>query len=167
MPIVKNDKFHCTAIALIEVIKRYKSMDMKNLFTDSQKRAEYSRYYRNMQDKLARTQRKLSKCSKGSNNYYKQKRVVAKLHEKVASQRKNFLHKISNRIANDYDAVCIEDLGMKAMARSLNFEKSVMDNGWGNSFLNYKLEDRGKVLVKIDKWYPSSKRCVGHTGIAR
>ncbi|MCL4408225.1 MAG: transposase, partial [Thermotogae bacterium] len=137
-------------------------MDMKNLFTDSQgKRAGYPRYYRKMQDKLSKEQRKLSKCVNGSNNYYKQKRAVAKLHEKVANQRRDFLHKLSDRIVNDYDAVCIEDLNMKAMGQCLNLGKSVADNGWGmfTSFLNYKLEDKGKVLVRVDKWYPSSKTC--------
>lgn len=137
-------------------------MDMKNLFTDSQgNRAEYPHYYRQMQEKLAREQRKLSKCKRGSNNYYKQKLIVAKLHEKVANQRKDFLHKMSNQIANDYDAVCIEDLNMRAMGQCLNLGKSVSDNGWGmfTTFLNYKLSDRGKRIVKIDKWYPSSKAC--------
>lgn len=137
-------------------------MDMKNLFTDSQgNRAKYPRYYRQMQDKLAREQRKLSHCKRGSNNYQKQKIVVAKLHEKVANQRKDFLHKLSNQIANDYDGVCIEDLNMKAMGQCLHLGKSVADNGWGmfTTFLGYKLADKGKSIVKIDKWYPSSKTC--------
>ena len=137
-------------------------MDMKNLFTDSQgNRAEYPRYYRQMQDKLAREQRKLSKCKRGSNNCCKQKLKVAKLHEKVANQRKDFLHKLSAQIANDYDGVCLENLNMKAMGQCLNLGKSVADNGWGmfTMFLEYKLAERGKPLVKIDKWYPSSKSC--------
>lgn len=137
-------------------------MDMKNLFTDSQgNRAEYPRYYRQMQDKLAKEQRRLSKCVRGSNNYHKQKLKVAKLHEKVANQRKDFLHKLSNQIANDYDAVCIENLNMKAMSQCLHLGKSVADNGWGmfTTFIGYKLVDRGKPIVKIDKWYPSSKMC--------
>ena len=137
-------------------------MDMKNLFTDSQgNRAEYPRYYRQMQDKLAREQRKLSKCERGSKNYYKQKLKVAKLHEKVADQRKDFLNKLSNQIANDYDGVCIENLNMRTMGQFLHLGKSVADNGWGmfTTFLEYKLAERGKPLVKIDKWYPSSKAC--------
>ena len=137
-------------------------MDMKNLFTDSQgNRAEYPRCYRQMQDKLAREQRKLSKCELGSNNYYKQKLKVAKLHEKVADQRKDFLHKLSDQIANDYDGVCIESLNMRAMGQCLHLGKSVADNGWGmfTTFLEYKLAEKGKPLVKIDKWYPSSKAC--------
>lgn len=137
-------------------------MDMKNLFTDSQgNRSEYPRYYRKMQGKLAREQRKLSKCKRGSNNRYKQKIVVAKIHEKIANRRKDFLYKLSSQMANGYDAVCIEDLNMKAMGQCLNFGKSVADNGWGMfmAFLGYKLADKGKELVKIGRWYPSSKIC--------
>ena len=136
--------------------------DMKNLYTDSNGiRAEYPRYYRKMQDKLAREQRKMSHCQKGSNNRNKQRLCVAKLHEKIANQRKDFLHKLSNQIANDYDVVCIEDLNMIAMSQCLNLGKSVSDNGWGmfTVFLNYKLKDKGKQLIKISKWFPSSKLC--------
>ncbi|MDL2214406.1 transposase [Clostridia bacterium OttesenSCG-928-O13] len=121
----------------------------------------YPRYYRAAQERLAREQRKLSKCQKGSNNRNKQRKRVAKLHEKVANQRKDFLHKASRQITNAYDVVCVEDLDMKGMAQALNFGKSVMDNGWGSfvTYLGYKLSDEGKCLVKIDKWYPSSKTC--------
>ena len=77
------------------------------------------------------------------------------------NQRKDFLHRLSRQIANTYDCVCIEDLDMKAMSQALNFGKSVADNGWGmfTTFLKYKLEDLGKQLIKIDKWFPSSKTC--------
>ena len=68
---------------------------------------------------------------------------------------------MSARIANGYDVVCVEDLDMKAMSAALNFGKSVHDNAWSTflTFLRYKLEDRGKKLVVIDRYYPSSKRC--------
>ena len=137
-------------------------MDMKNLYTDNNGiRAGYDRYYRKAQEKLAKEQRKLSHCKKGSNNRNKQRIKVAKAHEKIANQRKDFLHKLSNQIANDYDVVCIEDLDMKAMSQCLHLGKSVADNGWGmfTTFLKYKLTDKGKSLIKIDKWFPSSKTC--------
>ena len=135
---------------------------MKELYVASDgSSACYPRYYRQALDKLAKEQRKLSKCKKGSNNRNKQRIKVAKLHEKVTNQRKDFLHKQSRQITNAYDCVCIEDLNMKAMSQALNFGKSVADNGWGmfTSFLSYKLREQGKSLVKIDKWYPSSKTC--------
>ena len=87
--------------------------------------------------------------------------IYSKLHEKVANQRKDFLHKQSRKIANVYDCVCIENLNMQAMAQSLNFGKSVSDNGWGmfTAFLKYKLEELGKRFVKIDKFFASSQLC--------
>ncbi|HBN11069.1 MAG TPA: transposase [Ruminococcus sp.] len=135
---------------------------MKELYVASDNTsAEYPRYFRKSQEKLAREQRKLSKCVTGSQKRNKQRLKVAKLHEKVANQRKDFLHKLSRQIANAYDCVCIEDLDMKAMSQALNFGKSVADNSWGvfTTFLKYKLEDLGKQLIKIDKWFPSSKTC--------
>ena len=135
---------------------------MHELYKDSNgNEPQYPRYYRQAEKKLAREQRKLSLMQKGSNNRNKQRVKVAKLHEKVASQRKDFLHKQSRQIANVYDCVCIEDLDMKAMSQSLRFGKSVSDNGWGmfTTFLAYKLEEMGKQLVKVDKFFASSQTC--------
>ena len=86
---------------------------------------------------------------------------VARLHEKVANQRKDFLHKLSRQIANANDAVAIEDLNMRGMAQGLHLAKSTNDNGFGmlKTFLAYKLSEQGKFLIVIDKWYPSSKTC--------
>ena len=121
----------------------------------------YPGYYRKAEKKLAKEQRKLSRMQKGSKNRDKQRIRVAKLHEKVSNQRKDFLHKQSRQITNACDCVCIEDLDMKAMSQSLNFGKSVMDNGWGmfTAFLKYKLEEQGKRLVKVDRFFASSQIC--------
>ena len=135
---------------------------MPELYVDSiGGNPSYPHYYRGAQKKLAHEQRKLSRRKKGGKNREKQKRKVARLHEKVANQRKDFLHKQSRQIANAYDAVCIEDLNMKGMSQTLNFGKSVSDNGWGafTQMLDYKLAEQGKRLVKVDKWFPSSKTC--------
>lgn len=135
---------------------------MKELFVSSDGEfAYYPRYYRQSSDKLKRESRKLSKCVKESNNRNKQRIKVAKLHEKVSNQRKDFLHKLSRKITNSYDGVCIEDVNMQGMSQALNFGKSVADNGWGMfiAMLSYKLSEQGKQLVKIDKWFPSSKTC--------
>jgi len=123
--------------------------------------ANYPRFYRQALKKLEREQRKLSKMQKGSNNRNKQRIKVARLHEKVTNQRKDFLHKQSRQITNAYDCVCIEDLNMKAMSQAMNFGKSVADNGWGmfTTFLQYKLEEAGKQLVRIDKFFASSQLC--------
>lgn len=134
----------------------------QSLFVDSQANpADYPKFYRQAEEKLKKAQRKLSKRKKGSKNREKQRLKVAKLHEKVANQRKDFLHKLSRQIANAYTAVAIEDLNMRGMAQSLNLAKSTNDNGFGmlKVFLAYKLAEQGKQLVIIDKWFPSSKRC--------
>ena len=135
---------------------------MLELYKDSDgNEPAYPRYYRQAEKRLKREQRKLSLMQKGSKNRDKQRRKVAILHEKVASQRKDFLHKQSKKIANSYDCVCIEDLDMKAMSQALHFGKSVSDNGWGMfvTFLQYKLEEMGKKLVKVDKFFASSQTC--------
>lgn len=135
---------------------------MDGLFVDSEgKKANYPKFYRQMLEKLAKEQRKLSRKKKGSLNWNKQRIRVAKIQEKVANQRKNFLHHQSKKLVTYYDAVVIEDLNMKGMSKALKFGKSVTDNGWGmfTSFLQYKLKEQGKQLVKIDKWFPSTKTC--------
>ena len=110
---------------------------MQELYRDSEGREpEYPGYYRKAEQKLKREQRKLSKMQKGSKNRGKQRIRVARMHEKVAAQRRDFLHKQSRKIADAYDCVCIEDLDMKAMSQALHFGKSVLDNGWG-IFVNF------------------------------
>lgn len=128
---------------------------MHELYKDSNgNEPAYPRYYRRAEKKLKREQRKLSLMRKGSENRNKQRKKVAKLHEKVANQRKDFLHKQSRQITNAYNCVCIENLDVKAMSQCLNFGKSVSDNGWGMfvNFLQYKLEESGKKLIKVDKF---------------
>ena len=135
---------------------------MNGLYKDSNGHcANYPKYYRLAECKLKKEQRKLSLMEKGSNNRNKQRIRVAQLHEKVANCRKDFLHKLSRQIVRVYDCVCIEDLNMKAMSGGLNLGKSVCDNGWGmfTTFLKYKLEELGKVLIKVDRFFASSKTC--------
>lgn len=103
----------------------------------------------------------LGNAQNGTKMKHKQKNKVTKLQEKTANQRRDFLHKKSYMLANNYDAVAIEDLDMKVMSKALKFGKSLSDNGWSTftTFLKYKFEDRGKSFIKIDKWFPSSKMC--------
>ena len=97
----------------------------------------------------------------GSNNYQKQRIKINKIQEHISNQRKDWLHKLSTELANEYDYVCIEDINMQDIAQSLKLGKSTYDNGFGmfRVLLNYKLIDREKQLIKIDKWFPSSKTC--------
>ena len=130
------------------------------VFSDGS-RAEYPGYYRLAQERLARDQRRLSKCKKGSRNYEKQKRRVALRHEKIRNQRKDYLHKLSRDLADRYDVIAVEDIDMQAMSRSLHFGKSVADNSFGafRTMLAYKLEEQGKSFVKVGRFFPSSKMC--------
>ena len=139
------------------------------LFVDSNgRRGVNHKFYRKTQKKLAKEQRRLSrmKGSKGnepkSNNYIKQLRKTNKLHRHIANQRSDNLHKLSTEIANLYDVVCVEDLNMTAIGnKSFKNGKATYDNGYGMflRMLEYKLSDRGKTLVKVDKFYPSSQFC--------
>ena len=126
------------------------------------------KYYRESHDKLAKAQRRLSrmqgskKHSVKSNNYMKQLRKVNKIHRQIVNQRLDNLHKISTEIANQYDVVCVETLNMRAMAnKGFGNGKATLDNGYGMflSMLEYKLSDRNKYLIKVDKWFPSSQIC--------
>ena len=126
------------------------------------------KYYRESHDKLAKAQRKLSRMQGSkkyevkSNNYIKQLRKVNKIHRHIANQRLDNLHKISTEIANQYDVVCVESLNMRSMAnKGFGNGKATLDNGYGMflSMLEYKLSDRNKYLIKVDKWFPSSQIC--------
>lgn len=122
---------------------------------------EKPKWFRKAEAKLVHEQRLLSHMKYGSRNYIKQMKKIQKLHEHIANQRKDFAHKESRRIANAYGSVCVEDLDLRCMAQSLELGKSTNDNGFGmfRQFLQYKLEEQGKHLIKVDKWYPSSKTC--------
>lgn len=139
------------------------------LYTDSNgNTGSNHKYYRESHKKLARQQRILSRrkgSKKGeekSNNYIKQLRKVNRIQTHIANERKDNLHKKSTEIANQYDIVCVESLDMKAISnKGFGNGKATMDNGYGMfvSMLEYKLKERGKKLVKVDKWYPSSQIC--------
>jgi putative transposase len=119
-------------------------------------------YYRLSQDKLAKLQRKLKHKTVDSNNYRKQQKKVSKIHRHIVNQRKDFLHKKSTEIANQYTCVCVENLNMKSIAnKGFGNGKATLDNGYGMfvNFLEYKLKDRGGYLIKVDKWFPSSQLC--------
>ena len=149
--------------------KKFLGLDfaMHGLFVASDEpNADYPNFLRKAEKRLAKLQRRLSKKQKGGINRQKAKLRVAILHEKIASQRKDFLHKKAKYLADKYDAVGIEDISVKSMSKrkkggKFSFGKSVADNGWSMfiNILEYKLLWQGKSLIKIDKWYPSSQLC--------
>lgn len=133
-----------------------------HFYVDSENQtADTPHFYREAEKKLAREQRKLSKMVKGSNNWEKQKIRVARAYEKVRNQRTDWQHKRSTALADQYDMIAVEDINYQGMAQGLHLAKATNDNGFGQFrvFLGYKMEERGKKLVTIDKWFPSSKTC--------
>ncbi|MGL5051621.1 MAG: RNA-guided endonuclease InsQ/TnpB family protein, partial [Fusobacteriaceae bacterium] len=117
--------------------------------------------FRKLSTKLAKAARELSRKVKFSNSWNRAKLKVAKIHQSIKNSRKDFLHKLSKELVTKYNAIIIEDLNMRGMIRALNFSKSVADNAWGKFtvMLEYKAMFLGKQVIKIDKWFPSSKTC--------
>lgn len=119
------------------------------------------KFFRKSQEKLAKEQRKLSKCIKGSNNYNKQKLKVALIHEKVRNQRKDFQHKISRQLINENQIIISEDLKPSNMIKNHKLAKSIQDASF-SSFCNmiaYKAKWYGRTYIKVGSFYPSSKIC--------
>lgn len=110
---------------------------------------------------LKRKQQKLSRKQKGSKRREKARRMVARVHERIANARKDHLHKVSRKIVNENQVIAVETLNIKGMTKNHNLAKSVLDAGWGmlSSFLEYKAARDGKLFLKIDRWFPSSKTC--------
>ncbi|MEQ8962248.1 MAG: RNA-guided endonuclease TnpB family protein [Coleofasciculus sp. C2-GNP5-27] len=110
---------------------------------------------------LKRKQRKLDRKEKGSKSRDKARKLVARVHERVSNVRQDYLHKLSRKLVDDNQVIVVESLNTKGMVRNHKLAASISDVGWGMfvNFLSYKLEFEGKVLVEIDRWFPSSKLC--------
>lgn len=119
------------------------------------------KYFRKSQEKLTKEQRKLSHCTKDSNNYNKQKLKVAKIYEKVRNQRKDFQHKISSRIINENQVIVSEDLKPSNMIKNYKLAKSIADASFSSfcNMIDYKSKWYGRTYIKVGSFYPSSKLC--------
>ena len=128
---------------------------------DSGEVIENPKYYRKTEYRIKKTQRILDKCEKFSKNYKKVRLKLAKLHEKIKNQRKDFQHKLSRRIVNENQVIVSEDLNVKGMLKNHKLAKSIQDASF-SSFCNmiaYKSNEQYRIYVKIRTFYPSSKLC--------
>lgn len=119
------------------------------------------KFFHKDEERLAKAQRRYAKKRKGSKNRARACKKVAKIHARIADRRRDFLHQLSTRLIRENQTICVESLQVKNMVKNHCLAKAISDVGWSEfvSQLEYKAEWYGRNLVKIDKWYPSSKRC--------
>jgi putative transposase len=119
------------------------------------------RFYRREEKKLAKAQRRHAKKKKGSKNRNKARLKGARVHARITDRRRDYQHKLSTRIVRENQVICLESLAVKNMVKNHCLAKSISDVGWGEFVrqLDYKSQWYGRTLVKIDRWYPSSKTC--------
>lgn len=119
------------------------------------------KFFRDKQSEIAKIQRHLSRKNKGSNRHRKNKIKIARLYNKIANKRNNFLHNVTTSLVNNYDVICIEDLNVSGMLSNHKLAKAISDTSFSmfRSMLEYKCNWYGKELVVIDRFYPSSKTC--------
>lgn len=131
------------------------------VITSEGKKYKNHRYIKQCEKELAMAQKHLSRKQHGSNSYEKQRRKVAKIHEKISSCRLDMQHKVSTDLVRKYDIICLEDLNIKGTVKNHRLAKAINDASWGQfvSMLTYKAELNDKQVIKIDRWYPSSKTC--------
>jgi len=137
-------------------------LGLKDLFVTSDgHRTGNPRHAAKYAARLALVQRRLSKKKLGSANRAKAKIKVARVHAKISDCRMDGLHKLSRRLVNENQVVCVETLKVKNMIRNQKLSKAIADVGWGEFVrqLKYKGEWSGRQVVSIDQWFPSSKRC--------
>ena len=129
--------------------------------TSEGNKKEAPKYLRKTEHKLKTTQRNLSRKCKGSLNRKKEREKVAKIHLRIANQRKDFLHKVSFELVDENQVIYLENLHVKGMLQNRGLSKSITDAGWSEfkRQLKYKAKWRDKEVVEIGRFEPSSKLC--------
>ena len=166
----KTNKYFCSICCECQEPEKLKQNDysigfdlgLKDFLIDSDGIViDNPKYFRKSQEKLAKEQRKLSHCIKGSNNFNKQKLKVALIHEKVKNQRKDFQHKISRQLVNENQVIVSEDLKPSNMVKNHKLAKSIADASFSLfcNMIDYKSKWYGRTYIKVGSFYPSSKLC--------
>ncbi len=121
--------------------------------------------FKKKRKKLCKVQKALSRKKKGSNNRHKARLKIAKVHAEISDARQDFLHKLTTRLVRENQVIAVEDLAVKNMVKNRKLSLSISDASWGEIIrqLEYKCNWYGRTFIKIDRWFPSSKRC-GHCG---
>lgn len=164
-----TDKYY--ASVLVEEIINYKPKTDKHVgidvgikkFATQSDGIEISanKFFRESQSELRIAQKHLSRKKIGSNRRNKQRLKVAKIHEKIANQRKHFIQEYTTKLVNEFDIIVIEDLNVSGMVKNRRLSNSISDASWSSFFdtLRYKCEWYGKSLISVDRFYASSKTC--------
>ena len=153
-----------TEVEALEPVKKMIGLDLgiKDLIVDSNgKKYKNHKYLTKSQEKLAKEQRKLSKMVKGSNNRNKQRIKIARLYKHIQNQRNDYLHKLSRRIIDENQIICIEDLKVIDMEQNNKLARNITDASWSRlvTMLIYKANWYGRNVIKVPSTYPSSQLC--------
>lgn len=144
--------------------KKYIGLDLglkEFAITSDGQKIHNPKHLAKLEKKIIKLQRKMSRKSKDSNNHDKARKRFARVCEKVANQRKDFLQKLSTELIKNYNIICLEDLSVAYMMRNHSLAKSISDVSWYEftRMLRYKADWYGKKVIQIDKFYPSSQLC--------
>jgi putative transposase len=131
------------------------------LITSDNFKEDNPKYLRKSELKLKKIQKIFSKRIKNSNRKFKQQKRLFKIHEKIRNQRLDFLHKLSTKLINENQVICLEDLAVENMVKNHKLAKSISDCSWSKfvELLKYKADWYGKTIVQINRFFPSSKLC--------
>lgn len=125
------------------------------------KRYDMPHFYREELDRLTKKRKQLDKMVEGSNNYQKKKQEILKIHNKIRERRRYYLHNLSTELIKNYDYIFIETLNLDKISKNNHLKISTKDNSYGEfiKMLEYKAIENNKRVIKVDKWFPSTKKC--------